>query len=447
MLEKLHQYLMHVLEVPKDSSVLLTLSGGVDSVVMTHLFSHLRYPLTIAHCNFQLRGQESDKDEEFCRELALQLRIPFFTATFDTLSYAQKNKISVQMAARELRYQWFHRLQEEHSIDFIATAHHLDDAVETVFINLFRGCGIAGLQGILARQASLIRPLGWAGRNEILAYAEAHKLSWREDSSNQEAYYLRNRIRQQLIPLLQELHPGFSETMGGNMQRFREENQFISETIESIRRSCLTEKNGQIIIKPLPTYSTPAKITLLHRLLAPYQFNETQIRDIAGCRESGKRFESREWILVTHDQDLILEKKISGLQSEEVEQGLQIQGFETPSGYLEKALIQWEITQNESLVFENNPLIAWLDPDILEFPLILRKWKTGDWFIPYGMKGRKKISDLLTDLKMNVLEKEKIMVLLSGDQIIWVVGIRSDQRFRVKKTSRKVLILKYKPNL
>ncbi len=445
MRKKLHQYLIHSLNIPKDSKLLLTVSGGIDSSVMLDLFSGLRYPFALAHCNFRLRGEDSDADERFVRNLAEKYAVPFYAIQFQTTKYAQNNKISVQMAARELRYAWFEEIRIKHHYDFVATAHHQDDETETFFINLLRGCGIAGLKGIPARQGSVIRPLLWTSRTEIEQYALQNALQYREDKSNEDDYYLRNRIRHHLIPLLSGLQTGFSKQMQENMRRLAEENLWIDQTVNHLCQDITTEQNAEITIDLNAAGEHKSSIPFLSRMLAPYGFNESQVRDLADSAEiNGKQFDSTDYVMITHQGKLLLRNKSKSAESI----NFQITEAEIFSGQRSiqthpSLSLQWYIADIQNISTINNPDYAWFDLEKLDFPLIIRNWQEGDSFHPFGMNGNKKVSDFFIDLKLSLFEKSDCPVFVSGDKIMWIAGKRSDHRFRITKETKKVLVMKW----
>lgn len=445
MLKKLHNYLINDLGVAKDSSLLLAVSGGIDSTVMVDLFSRLRYPFAIAHCNFQLRGTESDEDEVFTKGLAEKYGKQFLSIRFDTLEYAKTNKVSVQMAARDLRYNWFQQLIDEYKFDYVATAHHLDDEIETFFINILRGCGIAGLKGIPEKNGTLIRPLLWAGKNVIKSYSKQHQLSFREDSSNLGDYYLRNRIRNSLVPIFKELHPDFGKLMKDNMRRLSEEDAIIAYITCQTREKAVKVKDGQTIIDMGNIPDNRLFMPVLARFLYEFGFNESQIRSInESGKQSGRILESHSHeLLVNRGKYIVREKKVQYqgeiiiLDKEKIDN--QRYADEHDSTYPFK----WIISEKGDVQMSSDSAFAYLDYDKLSFPLVFRKWEKGDYFYPLGCKGKKLLSDYFTDIKLSRFEKEECLILFSGEKIAWIAGKRIDERFKTGKNTRRVLIFEW----
>jgi tRNA(Ile)-lysidine synthase len=417
---------------------LLAVSGGVDSIVMCELFRQAGFPFGIAHCNFSLRGKESDEDEAFVEELAEKYGAAFYMTSFDTTAYAKKNKLSIQAAARALRYDWFSELAISYGYDHIATAHHRDDSIETFFINLIRGTGISGLHGILPRQENIIRPLLFTSKQEILAFAKKHKLAFREDSSNASDNYVRNKIRHHVIPLLKELNPDIAHTLLENMERLGMTEAIYLKEIENQRKKLIVKKGDSIVLpiaslrklEPLPAY--------LFEFFRPFGFNAADVRDIILSldKHSGKQFFSDKYRLIRDRQELIL-------QEIDVEKDQEHSHIRLPKGVEELSLKDLRLSfikkkRNTKTPIPKLKTTAALDLDKLEFPLELRKWKTGDHFYPLGMKGKKKLSDFFVDQKFSLAKKEKTWLLLSEGNIVWVIGERIDDRFKVGPDTKQI---------
>lgn len=433
-LETIHRYLP-----PNTRRLLLAVSGGVDSVVMTHLFMQTGLTCGIAHCHFMLREKEADEDEFFVKTLASLYGVPFFSKHFETRQYAEKNRLSVQMAARELRYEWFGRLCRENRYDLIALAHTRSDQVETLLINLARGTGIRGMTGMKVLQGNLFRPLLFAGRKEIMQYARDHKLSFREDSSNRETYYTRNRIRHHIIPEFMEMNPRFEETMLENIERFTETEEIFLYGLEMIRKRLLVQQGDHHLIKLDELMKTPAPRTVLHELLKEFRFSPAQAEDVFHAISSspGKQFHSHTHRLIKDRETLIL------VPSQEPEKEVY---------YIEEGTIKVEepirlslrmLEKTPEYSIPSDPDIACMDRDLITFPLILRKWKKGDYFYPFGMNALKKLSDFFIDRKYSLLDKEKTWILAMGDRIIWIVGDRIDNRFRITGETKRILEITY----
>ncbi len=414
--------------ITANDKVLLTISGGIDSVVMAELFSRAGFDFAIAHCNFSLRGDESDAEALFVKDLAIKkYKKNFFTKRFDTALYSKQNKLSIQEAARNLRYEWFEEIMSKHGFDYIATAHHRDDQIETFFINLLRGTGISGLTGISIKQNHIIRPLLFAKRDEIVDFANKAKIPFRTDSSNASNKYLRNKIRHKLIPLLESLNPQFSDTITNSIFNLKNTETIYRKYLEQISPVEKTEA-GQIVISiknllkliPLPHF--------LFEYISQYGFNITDCYDI--CKSlsaiSGKQFFSKTHCLLI-DREKILIEPLNPTYVNEV----YIIEEETKSlEYPIKLKISTIHNSNNNLNSGKNT--AMIDFDKVKFPLILRKWGKGDYFCPLGMKSRKKLSDFFIDNKISRFEKSKIWLLCSQKKIVWIVGYRLDERFKVE---------------
>ncbi len=417
--------------------ILLAVSGGIDSMVLMHLFEKSGYDYGVVHCNFQLRGEESDGDEKFVREQVQMHGIPSFFKTFDTTEYARLNGISIEMAARELRYNYFHKIRLKYDYDLIATAHHQDDLIETFFLNLSRKTGIKGLTGIKDKSGNLIRPLLFAGRQEIEAYAAKHYIEYREDSSNNEVVFQRNYLRHKILPLFSELNPAFKKNLLASIDNLRDaENVYIS-VLKKDKETVVVENDGviQIDIEKLRTTQFPQ--LLLLEVLSPLNFNSSVVDEVFHSleAESGKQFFSKTHRLVKDRDQLFIselkesEEKIYYIEEDDVEL------FEPFDILVQKAdFVNFDIIKRSN--------VACIDYDMIQFPLLIRKWKQGDYFQPLGMTGIKKVSDFLIDRKVPLHEKENVWLLCSGKKIVWIMGLRLDERFKVTSDTKKVLVLK-----
>ncbi len=424
--------------LPEGKRILLTVSGGVDSMVMLTLFNECGYKVGVAHCNFQLRGAESDEDEELVASQAQKMGLKHYNRRFNTLEEMERTGESMEMAARRLRYAWFEELCKNEGYDIIAVAHHADDSIETFFINLLRGTGLKGLTGIHNLNGNVVRPLMFASRREILEYAVANKIPFREDSSNRSTKYLRNKIRLGLIPRIKEINSKFTQLMRRNISRLTEAQRFIDASIEQIRKSVVSSEGGidRIEVSGI-SEAYPRNFVIYSLLNTPYGFKGDVTDALCVALDAnrwGKRFYSREWVAYI-DRGNILVKRIEEEDSCEVtvEKG-------ALRSYCGNSVLYYELcdicTLKEWGVAEH---IAQIDADKLKYPLTLRRWQEGDWFIPFGMTGKKKVSDYLIDHKVSMVEKQRQFVLLSGEDIVWLVGRRIDERYRLTDQTDNVL--------
>ncbi len=418
-----------------EEKVLLAVSGGVDSVVMAHLFHRAGYKFAIAHCNFQLREKESEADEAFVKELAGRLEAPFFVEKFDTKLYAVEYGLSIQMAARELRYAWFEELLKAQQYNYLATAHHKNDVTETVLLNLTKGSVLKGLHGILPRTNQVIRPLLFASKDEILEYAAYKKHDHREDKSNADSKYQRNLIRNEVIPLLKQINPDISETMyHAANRRFQLEN-WVKTFTEGIKKEIVvsTENGMKISVSDLKDKNIPPEI--FFEWVEDFGFKYVQVEELfehLNATES-KLFLSTEFRMLKDRETISIEKT----SSQDFENILIEKGKSSVAAG--EFLFSMNMIHKSGIEDFNDPSVAYLNEQKIQFPLMVRKWEHGDSFKPYGLRGRKKISDYLTDLKLSVREKEKQLVVCSGNNICWVVGHRIDDRFKVSEKTHNVL--------
>ncbi|RVU27067.1 tRNA lysidine(34) synthetase TilS [Sandaracinomonas limnophila] len=439
MLEDFNQFIEKHQLFTKEDKVLLAVSGGMDSMVMAKLFSLTSFSFGIAHVNFGLRGEESSADEQFVRKFAKSLKVPYHTITFETKAFAEKEKISIQQAARMLRYQWFEEIAHKENYQKIATAHHLMDSAETVILNLSRGTGIAGYHGIPISAGKIIRPLAFASQDQLFDIIVQYKMAWREDSSNQSTKYARNFIRHEIMPKLMELNPSIDQTIAENAKKIIDiENWIEAEYSEWLKNSVIPDNEESENIKD-PQISSPKNKVLIAKYLAGKHFHFDQIEQIKEATKInavGKIFESpthvlnidrNQWIIKLKNQQdfrpILIEEEMEEVQL----------SSQTINLYFEEKTEDFEIP--------NSPKIACLDAEKLEFPLEIRKYQEGDWFCPLGMNQKKLISDFLTDKKVPLLKKQETYVLLSKGSIVWVIGHRIDNRFKVTDKTEEVYIL------
>ena len=417
--------------------ILIGVSGGADSVVLAHLLHKFGYNIGIAHCHFNLTGADADADQEFSKKFAKKLNVPFFTIKFETETYANTRKISIQMAARNLRYFWFEKICKENGYHHIAVGTHLTDNIETFVFNAIRGTGLTGLKGIRPINNRVIRPLLSVPKEDIYAYAKLENLTWQEDISNQSIKYSRNKIRHQILPVFKEINPNFEQTFQRNFNRLSRTNSFITKQIESIWTSWITTDNNGLKIKILNLTNNEFADVVLLAKLEPLGFNPSQIDDLLHAVNSqpGAIITSKDYHIYIDREEIFIRKK---------------RFFTVPNEYLITEFMG-EITQPISLrftdiyakdvSFSNQKNIAYFDFDTLQFPLTLRKWKEGDRFKPFGMKGQKKVSDLLIDAKVPNHEKEAIWILESNQEICWVIGLRSSEIHKITTSTRRAYLV------
>lgn len=430
MLKLVDQYIKENNLFQKGHNLLLAVSGGVDSVFLSHILHKLGYTFSIAHCNFGLRGSESDEDEEFVTDLARQLGVEYHVKSFQIDSQSD----SVQARARELRYNWFNEISQAFQFDKILTAHHKGDVAETVLINLGRGTGLEGLHGILPENnRNIVRPLLSISKTEIRNFCVANNIQFREDSSNKSNDYIRNSIRNNVIPELKNIYPQFEESVYKSTLRIQELESLFKELSNNYWNEISTEKNGNTIIHLKELSTIKNKSSYLFYALQNHGFVKSDIVSILNSDTSGKRIESADFILYRDREELILTSKESFF-NQEIKIKVQNKTWDFPGGVL-KVTVDADLPDISKI--ESNEV--YLDADRLNFPLTLRRWRQGDKFKPLGMQGFKKISDFLIDEKVSVPDKKLVYVLCSGEDITWVVGMRADERFKINSHTEEVL--------
>lgn len=419
------------------SNVLIASSGGLDSTVLAHLFKQMNIKFSLAHCNFLLRGKESDKDETFVKNLGSFLNVPVYTTKFKTNEYADKNGISIQMAARELRYRWFEKTKNKHNLDYILTAHHKDDVLETFLINFTRGTGLDGLTGIPEINGSIIRPMLPFTRDEITWYAKKNDIIWREDESNSSTKYFRNKIRHKIVPIIKELNPNFFNSFDNTLINLNESKTLVSERTKDIKEALKIKEENETLLLSLPKILKLKYLKAnLYPILKPYGFtNWSDIHHILKA-QSGKKLISKTHHLLKNRDELI----ISPIRSDNQHT------FNIPKG-------SNRITEPVPLDFkdvnstkEYTDEIAYIDKNKLKHSFIVRKWKKGDYFYPIGMHGKKKLSKFFKDIKLSTLEKENKWLLCDGDDIVWIIGTRMDNRYKISDKTTNILEIKLQDN-
>lgn len=417
-----------------DDKILLAVSGGIDSVAMANLFNRARLKFGIAHCNFGLRGEASDADEHFVKKLSKKYKVTFHSNQFDTEHFAQSEKISTQMAARHLRYEWFNKLLKEEGYALVATAHHQNDILETVLLNLVKGTGIAGLHGIKPKNGNIIRPILFADKNMIQDYVAVQHLTWREDSSNESAKYQRNIIRHEIVPKLKLINLNVVYTIKNTVERISAVEQLFNHHVGRIKEKAVLVKDEDAYIDIAEISASVMPAIILSEIIKPYHFNYHQAKNIAKKlgEGPGKVFESPTHRLnIDREKIIISPKDLSFFQEAIIQEGQTL--------FNHRGLnLRFSILVNKAFKIPADKNIAVLDYSKLKFPLKVRKWKEGDWFYPLGMNRKKKLSDFMIDEKIPLNLKARVFVITSGDSICWVVGNRIDNRFKVTGKTRKI---------
>jgi tRNA(Ile)-lysidine synthase len=418
----------------KEKKLLLAISGGIDSMVLLHLFHKLNYDIAVAHCNFSLRDMESDADEDFVRTTCETLKIPFYIQKFDTKQFASDYKLSIQLAARKLRYDWFSELLLEQKLDYVLTAHHLDDEIETFLIHLTRGTGLEGLTGIPAKNGNVIRPLLKFSRDEIESFAKENNIKWREDSSNASNKYLRNKLRHDVVPILKELNPSFMNSFQNTLDNLKQSQSLVDDASRIVYRKVVQDEENQKKIniselKQLENYEA-----YLFQWLKPLGFSAWEdIYDLVDA-QSGKQVLSEKYLLLKNRNYLIvttrnIDKQISyKIEKSDVEVNIPLKMSLCNIGYISNL--------NSNCIF--------VDEDKISFPLTIRKWQEGDVFYPSGMQGKKKVSKYFKDEKFSLIDKQNQWLLCSNDEIVWIINHRADQRFLAKNNTKNILKIELK---
>ncbi len=431
MRNKIQNYIIEKSLFLKENKLILGISGGADSVCLMHVLLELDYNFELAHCNFNLRGNESDEDEIFVRKLAEEYQLKLHVKHFDTKNYANENKVSVQMAARNLRYAWFDYLLLSENAKYIAIAHHANDDIETFFINLVRGSGLKGLLGIKEKTDSIVRPLMAVSRAEIERFLKLNNFFFREDSSNTSLKYLRNKIRHKMLPLLTEMNPSIEETVSDEIKILEGVAKVYYKQMEEVRKKIIQKEEGIIKLKISALLALNPLNNYLYELLSSYGFSAIDRISESLKGQSGKQFFSS-----THK--LLIDREFIFISELVINQNELIIIQENTNSI--KSPIHLNFSKSDNIKWQDDLSSAHLDFDKLQFPLTLRKWKEGDKFIPLGMQTFKKLSDYFIDNKFSLLEKKKQWLLCSGKDIIWLVDHRIDNRYKLESKTKKVYI-------
>jgi len=420
--------------------LLVAVSGGLDSVVLCELLQRAGFDIYIAHCNFGLRGEESERDERFVRGLGTRYGREVLVKRFDTMAYALSHQVSVQVAARELRYEWFKEVAGDRG--YVVTAHHRDDNIETLLMNFFKGTGIGGLRGMLPQHGNLVRPLLFAGREEIRAFAVSEGLEWVEDSSNESDKYTRNYFRHRVIPLIEEVYPGAVHNLGANIGRFREIEEVYRRDIDRQLKRLLEHRGSEVWVPVLKLRSSSPLTTLVFEIITPFGFSASQVATVVGLLDSGSgKYVCSATHRVLRDRGWLI---ISPLEAG-VAANILVESSDGDVVYEGGRLLLRRMPVGEVPVDVGGSAVAWLDAREVEYPLLLRKWRIGDYFYPLGMRKKKKLSRLFIDSKLSLAEKERVWVVESNKKILWVVGMRIDDRCRIDTGTTEVVRIEWLP--
>ena len=433
MLEKLQLHLNTNFPFLKGKRLFLAVSGGMDSMVLLQLFHQLNYEIAVLHCNFSLRNLESDGDEEFVKYYCESKKIPLFVQKFDTKQFAEDAKLSIQVAARKLRYDWFYEQLADENFDYILTAHHLDDSLETFLINLTRGTGLEGLTGIPAQNDKIIRPFLPFSRVEIEKYIQENNLQWREDSSNASDKYFRNKVRHAIVPVLKELNPNLLSSFQNTLENLQQTQSLVEDASKLVFQIVVQEEANQLKFNLIELLKLPNYAAYLYQWLKDFGFSAWQdIYDLVSA-QSGKQVFSESHILLKDRDFLILYAKEIYSDKEEYFIPKELQEVKVP---LKISFC------NINDISNTNSNCIFVDEDFLQFPLTIRKWEEGDYFYPLGMLGKKKLSKYFKDEKMSLIDKTNQWLLCSDNQIVWVIGKRQDERFKITENTNHKLQIK-----
>lgn len=430
MLQKLQNHLEANLSFLQESKLFLAVSGGIDSMVLLDLFYKINYEIAVLHCNFSLRDSESDEDENFVKQFCNERKIPVYVKKFETQQLAKEYKLSIQVAARKLRYDWFYKQLEENKFDYILTAHHLDDVLETFLINLSRGTGLDGLTGIPAQNDKVIRPLLPFSREEIQNYAKENNLKWREDSSNASDKYLRNKIRHDIVPIIKDLNPSFLNSFQNTIENLQQANSLVDDASSLVYEKVVHDEGSQIKIDIIELFAFKNFKAYLYQWLKQFEFTAwNDIYDLVYA-QPGKQVFSENYVLLKDRDFLILHAKKSNVNNEVY--------FIINKSNDVKVPINMSICNVSDISIVNSNCI-FVDEDKLQFPLTIRKWEEGDYFFPLGMRGKKKLSKYFKDEKFSLIDKASQWLLCSENQIVWIIGMRQDERFKVENNTINIL--------
>ncbi len=423
----------------KKDKILVAISGGCDSVALSYLLKKMNFKFSLAHCNFNLRGKDSDKDEQFVKNIASKQNLKIYIESFDTISFAKQNNYSIEEAARILRYKWFEELRRKYSYDYIATAHHLNDRIETFFINIIAGTGIKGIRSIKAKNNKIVRPLLFAKRTDIEKWCILNKIEFRTDKSNSDIKFIRNKIRHEIFPRYKEINPAFERTMAKNFDVFSDIEKIYNQYIEDSFKSIVSKRKDLIYINIQLLMNEVAPKTVLFEIINKFGYNASQSDSIfknIDLIQTGKVFHSKNYRLIKDRKNLILKKNIKKYDNI-------FYVYENHEKIQNPISLSFKIL-SMSDNFENlkDKDVAYFDADKVVFPIVIRTKRDADIFYPFGMKGKKLVSNYFTDIKLNLFEKEETFLLISNKEIMWIIGYRTDDRYKITGETKRVLIVK-----
>ncbi len=445
MLSKIESYIVENKLFARDNRILVGVSGGRDSIALLFALKKLGYNVSAAHCNFHLRGDESNRDQQFVGAFCSSHSIPLFKTDFQTEEYSKGKHISIEMGARELRYDWFEKLLDSEKFDYIAIAHHSDDVIETFLINMSRGTGLQGLTGIKPKNGRIVRPMLCVSREEVTAFVRENNLGFVDDSTNFESVYMRNKMRNIIIPSLQEANPTFKNSLLTSIENLNQAYSFNQYYLDALRKEIVSESDGETIVDLEKIIENEHKDYVCFELLKTYGFSPKVCREILSVATKkncqGDQFLSNlGFKAIINRKKFVIKKNYPTFATDNAQD--EAYTIETDSDVVERPLLM-KLSKNkiEDFVLRKNHNVCNIDSDLIKFPLVLRHWRKGDSFVPFGMKGRKKLSDFFIDEKLSIFEKESVWLLTSGDEIIWVVGLRTDNRFRITNKTKRVLTI------
>jgi tRNA(Ile)-lysidine synthase len=432
MLQKLKNHIQQNFSFLQDKKLLVATSGGLDSMVLVHLFQKLNFNFALAHCNFQLRNLESDEDQKFVTNYSKQHNIPFFTTKFDTKKYSETYKLSTQVAARNLRYDWFNEILIQEKFDYIITAHHADDDVETFLIHISRGTGLEGLTGIPSQNGNIIRPMLPFSRKEIENYASENQLVWREDSSNASDKYVRNKIRHHIVPVFKEINDSFLSSFQNTLEHLNQQQSLADDAVLLVYEKVVSEENQQLKINISALLQYNNYKAYLYQWLHKYGFTAwNDVYDLI-YSQSGKQIFSENYVLLKDREYLLLSQKTTDFESVVIHSVTENTNFPLNFSFCNTSNIS---NQNKNIIF--------VEESKLQFPLTIRKWNSGDYFYPAGMQGKKKVSKYFKDEKFTLFQKQQAFILESNNKIVWIIGHRADERFKPENTNQNIIQITY----